>query len=199
MLDLGCGYKPYHDLFAPHVDAHIGLDVPFTIHGREMLDIGGTAFALPLANQSCDTVLATEVMEHVADPQAMLGEINRIMVPKGRLILSVPFHEPLHELPYDFYRYTPEALRLLLDLHGFTIERIERRGGTVAVICHLFCSFLYRYLGTTGYPQQMHVRPVAGPLVIGVCSVVQLIGGVIDQQVNDEFDTLGFVVLAYKK
>jgi len=196
MLDIGCGYKPYQHLFASYVDEHLGIDIPVTIHGLEVIDILGTTLALPFTNGSFDTILATEVLEHVPEPERMLAEIGRVLRPGGTLILSVPLHEPLHELPYDFFRYTHIALCALLEKQGFSVRTIERRGGPVVVLIHLLCSFLYRRFGTTGYPDAVRVRFPMGLLILGLCSILQLIGLVLDLFISDDFDTLGYVVLA---
>jgi SAM-dependent methyltransferase len=199
MLDLGCGYKPYKELFAPYVTEHVGVDIPVTIHGLEALDVGGTALALPVSDVSFDTVLATEVMEHVPDPRLMLDEVRRVLRPGGTLILSVPLHEPLHELPYDFYRYTHIALERLLSEHGFQVRGVERRGGPLAVVAHLLCSFIYRRFGLRAFPADLRLRPLAGPPVVAFCVAVQLVAILLDPVLRDENDTLGFVVLAQKE
>ncbi|NWF79026.1 MAG: class I SAM-dependent methyltransferase [Chloroflexi bacterium] len=198
LLDLGCGRKPYADLFAPYVTRHVGLDVPVSIHGRAALDLIGSALSLPLEADSFDTVLATEVMEHVPDPGLMLAEIYRVLAPGGVLILSVPLHEPLHELPYDYYRFTPVALEYLLRGNGFTVEQVERRGGSIVVVAYLFCAFLYRVYGATGYPNALKMRPLAGPLLVTVCLFIQMVAARLDRLVEDEFDTLGYALVARK-
>ena len=45
---------------------------------------------LPFPDQSFDTVVFSEVMEHVRFPQKAFGEIRRVLKPAGRLIGSVP-------------------------------------------------------------------------------------------------------------
>ncbi len=198
LLDLGCGRKPYADLFAPYVTRYVGIDLPASIHGRDALDLIGSALNLPFEAGSFDTVLATEVMEHVSDPRVMLMETRRVLTPGGVLILSVPLHEPLHELPYDYYRYTYVALQHLLTEQGFHVERIEWRGGPIAVVTYLLCAFLYRAYGADGYPAPMRMRLLAGPPIVVLCAILQMIAAVLDPLVRDEFDTLGFVVLARK-
>jgi SAM-dependent methyltransferase len=198
LLDIGCGRKPYKLLFKPYITRHIGIDVPSTMHGREEIDIAGSALRLPVADNSFDTVLATEVMEHVPEPAYMLSEIFRILRPGGTLILSVPFHEPLHELPNDFYRYTNISVAYLMEKQGFQVREVYRRGGVILVLCHLFCSYIYRRFGSTGYPTEMKTRPVLGMTVIAICLIIQIICSFLDTVFYDEFDTLGFVVLATK-
>jgi ubiquinone/menaquinone biosynthesis C-methylase UbiE len=63
---------------------------------------------------SCDIVVMLEVLEHVKEPQRALDEIRRVLKPGGTLILSVPFIFPIHDEPYDFYRYTKYGLQYLL-------------------------------------------------------------------------------------
>jgi hypothetical protein len=52
-----------------------------------------------------------------------------VLVPGGALWLTVPFVGPLHEQPYDFYRYTEFALEELLSAAGFVDIELKRLGG----------------------------------------------------------------------
>src|SRR6267143_1760416 len=45
---------------------------------------------LPFPDEVFDLVWCTEVIEHVVDPAFTLGEINRVLKPGGRLLLSTP-------------------------------------------------------------------------------------------------------------
>jgi SAM-dependent methyltransferase len=128
MLDIGCGTRRYESIFKNSVDQYIGLDWP-EVEGRACPDIIGDAMFIPFADQSFDTVLATELMEHLPSPQNFLAETARIMRDGGTLILSVPFMEPLHEEPRDYYRFTPYSLRVLLVHNDFSILQLWNRGG----------------------------------------------------------------------
>ncbi len=198
LLDIGCGRKPYQLLFAPYITHHFGIDWPASMHGLQNVDVVGTTLELPIADNHIDTVLATEVMEHVLHPKQMLAKIYRVLRPGGIVILSVPLHEPLHELPYDYYRYTDSSLRHLLTQQRLYVCDIKRRSGTIAVCCYLLCAFLYRRYGSTGYPQQMRMRPVHGVFIVLMCTFINMLGTIFDQLFYDNFDTLGFVVLAKK-
>lgn len=198
LLDIGCGRKPYQQLFAAYVTHYLGIDWIASMHGLQNVDIVGTTLQLPIADNHIDTVLATEVMEHVPQPEQMLAEIYRVLRPGGIVILSVPLHEPLHELPYDYYRYTDGGLRFLLTQQGLYVHDIKQRSGTIAVCCYLLCAFLYRKYGSTGYPQRMKIKPVRGVLIVLICFFIQILATIFDQLFYDDFDTLGFVVLAEK-
>lgn len=199
LLDIGCGRKPYMALFADRVSAHIGVDMRTTMHGAEAIDAFATALALPVTDGAVDTVLATEVIEHVPDPRTMIGEIARVLRPSGYAIITAPLHEPLHELPFDYYRYTHLGLAHLLNEGGLDVVRVERRGGALAVYGYLLSSYLYRHHGSTGYPARMTPRPLVAPFVVALCAVVQVVSALLDSLSRDDFDTQGFVVVAQRQ
>jgi SAM-dependent methyltransferase len=91
---------------------YIGLDYPVTAQGMYGThpDIFADGASLPIADACIDTVLLLEVLEHVRDACAVLGEIARVLKPGGVLLLSVPFLYPLHDAPHDYRRYTAPGL-----------------------------------------------------------------------------------------
>lgn len=52
--------------------------------------IQGSAVAIPFPDQSFDSIIMTEVLEHLPNPQSALKEIHRVLKPGGTLALSVP-------------------------------------------------------------------------------------------------------------
>lgn len=70
---------------------------------------------LPQDNHSVGTVLAMNVFEHVRRFWKGLDEVQRVLRPDGVLLLSVPFYFYIHSYPCDYWRFTPEALNLLLE------------------------------------------------------------------------------------
>ncbi|MFZ0608365.1 MAG: class I SAM-dependent methyltransferase [Xanthobacteraceae bacterium] len=135
VLDVGCGHKPYKSsLLSPpsRASRYIGLDLPANLYGSPDLEWDGRK--IPLENAAVDSVLLTEVLEHCPQPDEVLQEIARVMKPGGFLFLTVPFIWPIHTVPHDEYRYTPFALRRLLDEAGFLDAKIEATGGRHAVL-----------------------------------------------------------------
>lgn len=119
LLDIGCGSMPYKTLLlAPpsRVQNYIGLDFRGSIPKPNLEWDGQT---IPLPDDAVDHCLATEVLEHVPDPERLLREAWRVLKPEGRILLTVPFLWPLHCIPNDHYRYTPFSLERHLRGAGF--------------------------------------------------------------------------------
>jgi len=131
MLDLGCGNKPYQAMFAKRVSEHVGCDVVQS--SERCVDILCPATAIPIEDGAFDTVLCTQVIEHVADHKLVLKEAFRLLKPEGKLILSAPMYWPLHEEPYDFFRFTKHGLDYLLKETGFVQVEMIPNGGKWAL------------------------------------------------------------------
>jgi ubiquinone/menaquinone biosynthesis C-methylase UbiE len=65
------------------------------------------------------------VVEHVANPAAVVAELYRVIEPGGHLIAR-PFLQPEHKVPTDFQRYTRDGLIDLLTDFGFSVTEIIR-------------------------------------------------------------------------
>ena len=133
LLDIGCGQMPYRNYILENnnkVEEYIGLDIDnSTIHDTSVADILWDGTKIPLQDSSIDSAMATEVLEHCFEPEKTLKEINRVLVNGGVFYFSVPFIWPLHETPYDAYRYTPFSLKRHLENAGFTDIEIKSLGG----------------------------------------------------------------------
>ncbi|MEN9935357.1 MAG: hypothetical protein RLZZ387_1936 [Chloroflexota bacterium] len=196
MLDIGCGRRQYQPIFEQKVDRYIGVDWPVSLE-HATPDTVADALHLPLPHSIADTVLATELMEHLPEPHLFLAEVARVLKPGGIFILSVPFLEPLHEEPRDFFRFTPYSLRILLEQHGFTVEQIWRRGGWGSVVIgSLVSKALYDWANpadAAGVRRNLGVRVV---LTLPLCALIQFVGYSLDRFVSTSKYTLGYVVVA---
>ncbi|SFC55268.1 Ubiquinone/menaquinone biosynthesis C-methylase UbiE [Flexibacter flexilis DSM 6793] len=136
VLDVGCGNMPYKPLVLSNVTkatTYIGLDLDVYDYKANVYttqpDLLWDGQKIPLDNESVDTVILTEVLEHCADPEAVLREIFRVLRPNGNLFLTVPFLWLLHEVPHDEYRYTPFSLRRHIQNAGFLPPELHSLGG----------------------------------------------------------------------
>jgi SAM-dependent methyltransferase len=140
VLDAGAGAAPYRPLFA-HT-SYTTSDWAASSHAEARhSDIIAELSDLPVADSSFDAVIMTEVLEHVADPSAAILEVRRVLAPGGRVWLTTPFVWELHEEPYDYWRYTPHALRELLTHAGFVSVEVVPFGGWFSVAGQLLRNF----------------------------------------------------------
>ncbi|MEA5088424.1 MAG: methyltransferase domain-containing protein [Solidesulfovibrio sp.] len=182
LLEVGCGARPYRHL-VPARCRYQGLDwekagEAFGYREEEVtLFTGGT---FPFPDGSYDSLFHTEVLEHIPDPGAFLKECRRVLAPGGALFLSVPFQARFHYIPYDYWRFTPSGLRLLLEQAGFTGIVIRPRGTDVTVAAYKLASLAYRWLrdGTLkGKCLGLAALPMVVPaLVVGHASLAYGLG-----------------------
>ncbi len=85
--------------------------------------------SLPAEDNSYDTVLFLNVMEHIYNHHHIAKEVVRITKLDGQLIGFVPFLMWYHADHKDFYRYTHEALEKILKSAGARNFNIEMIGG----------------------------------------------------------------------
>jgi len=129
VLDLGCGDKPFLPDIRNQIKYYVGADHPDTLHLNIKVEVYCIADCLPFKNNSFDTVLLTQVIEHLENPLLALNEIQRILKQNGTLIISWPFLYPVHEAPRDFFRYTEFGMRNLAEKAGFNILLIRPVSG----------------------------------------------------------------------
>ncbi len=198
MLDLGCGTRRYEVIFREVVDSYIGLDWP-EIKGRAFPDVIGDAMNVPFMDSSVDAVLATELMEHLPSPQKFLLEVARVLREGGVLILSVPFMEPIHEEPRDYYRFTPFSLRLLLEECGFSIRKIWNQGGWWSVVLGSFVNqVLYNWSTALDEAGSRHYSLLTF-IVLPICALAQWLAYQLDRVFCSQRYTLGYTLFAIRK
>jgi len=145
VLDVGCGRKPYRG-FVPAV-RYVGIELD-TPELREIgeADVYYSAGRFPLADQSFDGALCSQVLEHIFEPAAFLQEIRRVLRPGGVLLLTTPFVWDEHSQPYDFGRYSSFGLRHLLEAAGFEIIAQRKTCADGRALVQLAAGYLFKVL-----------------------------------------------------
>ncbi len=143
LLDIGCGIKPYKGILSQYIDIHVGLDHSDTLHKMTEVDLVGTAYDIPAESDSFDTVICTDVLEHLEEPQLAIAEAYRVLKPGGNAIYTTPLFWHLHEQPRDFYRYTEFGLKYLFEKNKFEIIRIVPLGGFWVTMGQETCYYLW--------------------------------------------------------
>lgn len=154
LLDFGCGRKPYQNLFS--VDEYIGVDMETTGHDHtsSKADMYYDGKSLPFNDNMFDTIFSSEVLEHVFNPDEILPEVNRVLKPGGKILLTVPFCWNEHEVPYDYARYSSFGISHLLQKHGFRVIYAKKTGNFARVNFQLWTLYffeLFKKYKRTGY------------------------------------------------
>jgi len=134
-LDLGCNdghYKPY-------IKRYVGLDIASSCLKKfKSPRLQGIAQILPFRKNVFDRIFASEVLEHIWDRDLVLRECRRVLRPKGKMIVAVPYGKnpygfssknPVGQrkygvkyLSYVHGKFSKEDLKSLLTRNGFSIE-----------------------------------------------------------------------------
>jgi SAM-dependent methyltransferase len=135
LLDLGCGKAPLYGLYKRHATSVTCVDWQNSLHGADYLDhTMDLNQPLRLEDSSFDTVILSDVLEHIVNPALLVSEISRVLRPSGTLIMNVPFFYWLHEVPHDYYRYTEYALRRFMQQADLTVIHLKPTGGAIEIL-----------------------------------------------------------------
>ena len=199
VLDVGCGEMPFRS-FLPNGVRYQGLDIEdaakFGMHQHpDVILFDGTS--IPFPANSCDAVLCTEVLEHVANPELLVAEMMRVLRPGGVLLITVPFSARVHHVPHDYCRFTSYGLQQLLT--GFAIVDLLERGNDYAVIANKLVVLNARLLTSASRLKLLYAAPlcafVFGPLAIAALLVAHL---TMRLGLGSGDDPLGYACMARK-
>ena len=138
LADLGCGAVPLYIAYRDRVNSITCVDWPASKHKIDHLDFKvDLTQPLPFDDQQFDTIILSDVLEHLPEPGLLWNEMHRILRPGGVAIINVPFFYWVHEAPFDFYRYTEFALRRFAEQSDFEVESLEATGGLPEVMADL--------------------------------------------------------------
>lgn len=145
LLDLGCGKVPLLNLYERYVSEVVCVDWANTLHKNEFLDIEcDISQPLPFGSAEFDTIILSDVFEHIPEPRLLWEEVARLLRDNGVVIVNVPFYYWLHEVPYDYYRYTEYALRRFAADVGLTVVHLDSIGGVPEIIADILSKTLIR-------------------------------------------------------
>jgi SAM-dependent methyltransferase len=189
LLDLGCGNVPYYEIYRDQVIENVCVDWEQTAHANCHLDhTADLNRPLKFPDDSFDTVLLTDVLEHISNPFQLVGEISRVLKSGGKLILGVPFFYWVHEAPHDHYRFTQFALRSMCESSRLTVVDLSAYGGVPEIFADLTSKCLAAVL--PDFVLRVYVN---------ICKAIVLtrLSQSFSARTQDQFP-LGYVVVAEK-
>lgn len=143
ILDIGCGTKPYKNLFLYEKYDGLEIDTPKTRQmGQAEYFYMGDIF--PFEDGVYDGMLCNQVLEHIFEPDIFLQEIHRALKKDGLLLLTVPFVWDEHDQPYDCARYSSFGISHILKKNNFKILEHRKSVNNIAVSFQLINGYLYK-------------------------------------------------------
>lgn len=116
---------------------------------------------IPREDGYFDAIICNAVLEHVENPQEVIGEFFRVLRPGGHLYVCIPFLQPEHLDPTDYQRYTKDGLRRLLTQGQFDVVKIEG----VHSAYHTLAWIVYEWLMANNSLSYRLLRTVLFPLL----------------------------------
>jgi len=174
LLNAGCGTGEFNYYLRDRFEESVGVDINEAdiATARELTDDSsirfetGSILELSFADDSFDTVICVDVLEHVERPDVALAELRRVLKPGGQLVVTVPHAEyPFSYDPINFILERVRKTHLPIGIWGFghdklfdrtQLERLIRDAGfhlvKTELLTHGFCGFLEGYIPTVLQP-----------------------------------------------
>lgn len=133
VLDLGAGMAKYKETIKRNAADYIACDVKKNENIDTVCDVTNLVFP----PESFDTVISTQVFEHVDNPFTVTREIKKVLKPGGHAIITVPFMIPFHPDPKDNFRFSREGLEEIFKSSGFEIIDSGIYGGFFMVLSEM--------------------------------------------------------------
>lgn len=139
ILDAGAGEQQFKK-FCSHLEyvsqdfaqyspeeEKMGLQMAKWNYGK--LDIISDIASIPVGDETFDSIMCTEVFEHIINPREALKEFSRILKKNGYLIITAPFCSLTHFAPYHYYTgFNRFFYEEELEKNGFKIIEITPNG-----------------------------------------------------------------------
>ena len=173
VLDAGSGHGGWRDYIEQNAERREALD--WQAREGESLDWIADLTDMPqVPSDRFDAAICHQVMEHISKPRNALKEIHRVMKPGAHLVMSVPHLSRLHELPHDYYRYTPQGLKIIAEQCGFEPITIQTYGGLATFIHHQI-STVFIGLASITRPTALIATGINAPFTLLAAGVDHLI------------------------
>ena len=150
ILDVGCGSKPYEPYL--FFNSYTGIEIEeFGNDGKieiknKKCDLIFDGTTIPFKDESFDTVISTETLEHVKEIDCFVCEIVRVLKINGKLIISAPFFWNLHYEPNDYYRFTKFGLSYIFEKYNIQVLKMIPTLGMIGLLHSLFAERVTRFI-----------------------------------------------------
>lgn len=141
LLDLGCGLVPYYEVYKNNISNLVCVDWATNNHTDFIADLNE---ALPIESESFDTILLSDVLNHIFNTHMLFSEMHRVLKKDGVCVITTPFLYSINGEPHDYFRFTEYGLKSLAKLHNFEIIEFTRYGNAFDIIIDSLNKLLYK-------------------------------------------------------
>jgi SAM-dependent methyltransferase len=192
VLDVGGRKWSWRGAFRPPFDQVESWEY-VNINPAANPDYLASADALPIAPDSKDIVLLSEVLEHLRYPEKAICEAYRVLRKKGSLVCAAPFLYPFHADPDDYQRWLPAKYLAVLREHGFSDVTCTPMGSLFSVLFDLiFVSVTYGAKDRNS-TRNMFIFKHVIPLLSKACTILDKKASWFSNRI-----TTGYFVIAVK-
>ncbi|MGE0011511.1 MAG: class I SAM-dependent methyltransferase [Azoarcus sp.] len=176
VVDFGCGTVPYRKLLTS-CDEYVGLDFDSPrARSLGIADVYYDGISIPMENGSIDGLLSTQSLEHVPNPEHIVGEWARVLKTDGLVLATVPLMWPEHEVPWDFHRFTTHGLRTLMERQGFEVLSVHSLLPDCRAPAQLFLAWFYdAWLARCGGLARLVLTVLICPPVVTLASLLAMV------------------------
>lgn len=142
-LDVGCGTRPYADLFNATEYVGLELDTPSS-RARATADVYYDGGRFPFDDGTFSSVVSNQVLEHVPHTGQFLDEVYRMLRVDGMLLLTAPFIWDEHEQPNDYLRYSSFGIKALLEQHNFEVISQHKSVNDIRAVFQMLILYIHK-------------------------------------------------------
>lgn len=195
VVDIGAGRCKYKSLITQYAQGYIAIDNLASEYQYKQgeglrIDVIGDVLKLAFKDEAFDTVICTEVIEHVPAPFVLMSELSRITRKGGNVLLSTGWVAPYHQEPKDYYRFSKDAFRYLCHRHGLEMIELIPKGKAFTLMLY----FPLRMLELRS-PLFLRVRNKLWRLI----RVAELACEWLDSKICLDDDSIGYLAVGRKK
>lgn len=189
VLDAGSGETGRYKNFFKF-DKYITLDV----RPDSNADIIGSVENIPIEEGAIDSIISTQVLEHIKNPAKAVHEFYRVLKPGGYCLVTAPQLNELHEEPRDYFRFTKYGLEEIFKDSGFKIILIEKRGGFWAANTQMRTRYIIDLFDLNCHTWLAKIFNIF--LIVG--GHLSIVVDKLDKSKANEKNTLGWLIIGQK-
>jgi 2-polyprenyl-3-methyl-5-hydroxy-6-metoxy-1,4-benzoquinol methylase len=129
VLELGCGEGYGMELLSPHVEMYMAVDKKrpsrVAFNDKVLFKQGYLPLLTGIDDNTFDTIICFQVIEHIENDSLLLQEIKRVLKPGGSLFLTTPNQlTSLTRNPFHIREYLPAQMPALIASH-FNMQTVQ--------------------------------------------------------------------------